>query len=61
MYETLTHLLGDDAMQKPADKTAKRLSADEWYARYDGVVVPMPKRTPAPKQRPPADRIAVRA
>lgn len=48
-------------MQKPADKTAKRLSADEWFARYDGVVVPMLRRTPAPKQRPPADRIAVRA
>lgn len=48
-------------MQKPADKTAKRLSAEEWFARYDGIVVPIPQRTPAPKPRPPADRVAVRA
>jgi hypothetical protein len=47
--------------KQPADKTAKRLSADEWFARYDGVVVPMPKRAPPPKQRPPGDRVAIRA
>ena len=47
--------------KQPADQTAKRLSADEWFARYDGVVVPMPKRAAPPKQRPPADRVAVRA
>ncbi|MGE0739812.1 MAG: hypothetical protein AB7O98_00605 [Hyphomonadaceae bacterium] len=48
-------------MQYAADKTAKRLSAEEWFARYDGVVPPGAKRALTPKQRPPADRIAVRA
>lgn len=48
-------------MQKPADKTAKRLSAEEWFARYDGVVVPMPEKVAPPKPRPPGDRVAVRA
>jgi hypothetical protein len=48
-------------MKPAADKTAKRLSAEEWYARYDGVVPQSAKTAPPPRQRPPADRVAVRA
>lgn len=51
-------------MNTPADRTAKRLSRDEWYARYDATEllkaarhgVRVSSSTPAP-----ADRIAVRA
>jgi|GEM_PF-2871208 len=49
----------------PADKTAKRLSAAEWFARYDAVELLNPRAEPrgSAKQRmsPPADRIAIRA
>jgi hypothetical protein len=45
-------------MKTPADKTAKRLSAEDWFARYG---VSLPRTAPSQTQRPPADRIAVRA
>lgn len=50
-------------MQAPADKTAKRISVEEWFARYDGVDLmkhPVQERV-RPQMRAPADRIAVRA
>jgi hypothetical protein len=48
-------------MQHAADRTAKRLSAEEWFVRYD-LCSPAEKRaSPSPAQRPPADRIALRA
>ncbi|HYD87972.1 MAG TPA: hypothetical protein VEA80_10890 [Vitreimonas sp.] len=48
----------------PADRTAKRLSVEEWFARYDGVDLVSGRTAPQeqrPQARPPADRIAVRA
>jgi hypothetical protein len=51
-------------MHAPADKTAKRLSLEDWFVRYDAFDLlkrgtdGRAKRTAAP---PPADRIAVRA
>ncbi|MBC7769097.1 MAG: hypothetical protein H7124_09955 [Phycisphaerales bacterium] len=46
----------------PADKTAKRISAEDWFARYDSVDLLKSRAEPteAPRMRPPADRIAVR-
>lgn len=52
-------------MHAPADKTAKRISVEEWFARYDALDLLKPRNSSrahavnyAP---PPADRIAVRA
>jgi hypothetical protein len=51
-------------MRPPADRTAKRLSTEEWFARFD--VIELLKHT-APQPRghqlmpAPADRTAVRA
>jgi len=46
-------------MKTPADKTAKRLSAEDRFTRYGVVSLP---RTSTPQQpRPAADRVAVRA
>ena len=45
---------------QPADRTAKRISAQEWFAQLDALA--LLKRQPAqPQMRTPADRIAVRA
>jgi len=46
-------------MKNAADKTAKRLSAADWFARYDAKAL-AGARTKAP-QPPAADRVAVRA
>jgi len=51
-----------DQMKAPADKTAKRISTEEWFARYDSADLLKPQRhAPRPKMQPPADRVAVRA
>lgn len=50
-------------MQAPADKTAKRISVEEWFARYDSVDLmkrPVQQRI-RPQMRIPSDRIALRA
>jgi hypothetical protein len=47
-------------MKTVADKTAKRLSAEDWFARYDFAASPSARVAP-PRQRPPADRVAVRS
>jgi hypothetical protein len=48
-------------MNAPADRTAKRISVQEWFARYDALDLlkrhPQPAR---PQMHAPADRIAVR-
>jgi len=49
-------------MNAPADRTAKRLSVQEWVARYDAAY--LLKRNPQQAQpllRAPADRTALRA
>ncbi len=49
-------------MNAPADRTAKRLSVEEWFARYDAI--DLLKRIPQQAQpllRAPADRTALRA
>ena len=53
-------------MHVPADRTAKRISTQEWFARYDAVDLMKPVRSETPGRAPrempaPADRIAVRA
>ena len=48
-------------MQTPADRIAKRLSADELRTRYGATIVARGPRISARKgDTPPADRIAVR-
>jgi hypothetical protein len=50
-------------MQTPADRTAKRISSEEWFARYDGAPsVQRDKQNARALQRllAPADRVAVR-
>ncbi|WP_395644465.1 hypothetical protein [Terricaulis sp.] len=53
-------------MRTPADRTAKHLSIEEWYARYDSLDLLPHHRAPAPSGRPgrampaPADRVATR-
>lgn len=51
-------------MHTPADRTAKRISVQEWFVRSDAVelataAVPTP-RAPRRQMQPPADRVAVR-
>jgi hypothetical protein len=51
-------------MNAPADKTAKRISAEEWFARYDAIELlkrPEPRARTRRDMLAPADRIAVRA
>jgi hypothetical protein len=49
-------------MKAPADRTAKRLSLQEWLARYDSLdLLKSFEARPAKAMQPPADRIAVRA
>lgn len=49
-------------MKAPADRTAKRISVQEWFARYDALDLLKRTQLPAPPQMDaPADRIAVRA
>jgi hypothetical protein len=51
-------------MHAPADRTAKRISVEEWFARYDAIDL-LKRAAQQPRERPqmraPADRIAVRA
>ncbi|MEZ5972767.1 MAG: hypothetical protein R3C31_13240 [Hyphomonadaceae bacterium] len=49
-------------MKAPADRTAKRISVQEWFARYEAL--DLLKRTQQPVEplmRTPADRTALRA
>lgn len=48
-------------MDAPADKTAKRISSEEWFARYDGKPRAGRGKSAPASAKPPADRIAVRA
>jgi hypothetical protein len=51
-------------MHAPADRTAKRLTIEEWFARYDALDLlkgRSDRRSLSPSPPPPADRIAVRA
>lgn len=51
-------------MHAPADRTAKRISVAEWFARYDAIDLlkaQLSEQRPRPQMRPPADRVAVRA
>ncbi|MEZ5959533.1 MAG: hypothetical protein R3C30_03785 [Hyphomonadaceae bacterium] len=48
-------------MNAPADKTAKRLSAREWFARYGASRPVTTQQKAQPLMRAPADRVAVRA
>jgi hypothetical protein len=47
---------------QPADRTAKRISAQEWFARFGALDLLARHQKPAqPQMSAPADRIAVRA
>ncbi|MBK8545143.1 MAG: hypothetical protein IPL62_17400 [Caulobacteraceae bacterium] len=49
-------------MRAPADRTVKRISVQEWFARYDALDLLKHTQQPAqPLMHAPADRIAVRA
>ena len=48
-------------MKTPADRTAKRISIAEWFARYDRSKLLKTSQQPRPQLRVPADRTAVRA
>jgi len=50
----------NDQMKAPADKTAKRISTEEWFTRYDSADLLKQRQEPRPKMKPPADRVAVR-
>lgn len=47
-------------MKAPADKTAKRVSAQEWFARHASLALLQRRDAPCDAMHPPADRIAVR-
>jgi hypothetical protein len=48
-------------MNAPADRTAKRISAAEWFARYDAIdLLKRQLLRPQPVMRAPADRTALR-
>ncbi|MCX7357333.1 MAG: hypothetical protein NT015_04195 [Alphaproteobacteria bacterium] len=48
-------------MKAPADRTAKRISVQEWFARYDALDLLKRHEQPQPQMSAPADRIAIRA
>jgi hypothetical protein len=48
-------------MKTPADRTAKRISIAEWFARYDAADLLKRSQQPRPQMRAPADRTAIRA
>lgn len=48
------------AMNAPADRTAKRISAQEWFARSARAQLADPLARARPQMPAPADRIAVR-
>lgn len=51
-------------MTIPADRTVKRLSREEWYARYDAIEQLRPTQPQDRRARltdPAADRVATRA
>lgn len=49
-------------MNAPADRTAKRLSVQEWFARYEAAdLVKRDQPQAQPLLRAPADRTALRA
>jgi hypothetical protein len=48
-------------MNAPADRTAKRISVQEWFARYDALDLLKRSQQPThPLMRAPADRTALR-
>jgi hypothetical protein len=48
-------------MIAPADRTAKRISVEEWFARYDMIdLLKRERLRPDPVMRAPADRTALR-
>jgi len=48
-------------MKAPADRTAKRISVQEWFARYDAIDLLKRNQQPAqPLMSTPADRTALR-
>lgn len=48
-------------MNAPADRTAKRISVQEWFARYDALDLLKRMQQPAqPMMHAPADRTALR-
>ncbi|MBL8545693.1 MAG: hypothetical protein JNL81_04475 [Hyphomonadaceae bacterium] len=48
-------------MNAPADRTAKRISLQEWFARYDALdLLKRTQQTAQPLMRAPADRTALR-
>ncbi len=48
-------------MNAPADKTAKRISVQEWFARYDALdLLKRNEQQAQPQMRVPADRRALR-
>jgi len=55
------HEITERQMKAPADRTAKRISVQEWFARYDALDLLKQQPRPQPQMRAPADRIAVRA
>lgn len=51
-------------MNTPADRTVKRLTREEWYARYDAIEQLRPAQPQDRRARltgPAADRVATRA
>jgi hypothetical protein len=48
-------------MNAPADRTAKRLSVQEWFARYDAIDLLKRNQQQQPLLRAPADRTALRS
>jgi hypothetical protein len=53
----------ESRMNTPADRTVKRLSREEWYARYDAIELLRPMQPQDRRARltgPAADRVAVR-
>ncbi|MGD9980902.1 MAG: hypothetical protein AB7H66_08275 [Hyphomonadaceae bacterium] len=48
-------------MNAPADRTAKRISVEEWFARHDAIdLLKRQLLQPQPVMRAPADRTALR-
>jgi len=49
-------------MNAPADRTAKRISVQEWFARYDALdLLKLDQKQAQPQMHAPADRTALRA
>jgi hypothetical protein len=64
IYSIEQKLMEQLTMKAPADRTAKRLSIEEWFARYDSLDLfkrQQAEERVAKAMFAPADRIAVRA